>query len=263
MRRSALAATAAASRSTPRRRPSTATWSNALRVEVGVELAVEHRQHVAVELGGHAGGVVVGRDEPVDVLHEVGAEQQRVAGREPWPRGRRGTGRAASGARLPMVLAEERDDAACRRRGGRRGGARSRRRPRARATPGYSSATAAAASRSVCSLTSKGTKRSSVPASRSASSSSRVFSDVPEPSSTSVSALVSSAMVAGVRHEDRPLGAGRVVLGEPGDLVEQLAAALVVEPLRRQRLRRGRQPGAHVGFEGARRGRRARGARRR
>ena len=37
--------------------------------------------------------------------------------------------------------------------------------------------------------------------------------------------------------EDRALGARRVVLGEPGDLVEELRAAVVVEPLRRQLLR--------------------------
>ena len=52
--------------------------------------------------------------------------------------------------------------------------------------PGYSPAMAAAAVRSVDSLTSKGTKLSSLPASRSAERSTRVFSEVPEPSSTSV-----------------------------------------------------------------------------
>ena len=72
-------------------------------IEVGAELAVEHAQHVAVELGGHAGGVVVGGDEPVDVLHEVGAEEERVAGLEGRRRRRRGTALVGSGARLPMV----------------------------------------------------------------------------------------------------------------------------------------------------------------
>ena len=46
--------------------------------EVAVELAVEDVQDVAVELGGHTGGVVVGGDEPGGVLHEVGAEEQPV-----------------------------------------------------------------------------------------------------------------------------------------------------------------------------------------
>ena len=129
----------------------------------------------------------------------------------------------------------------CHRWAGRRGGARSRRRPRGRAMPAYSRDTLAAASRRVCSLTSNGTKRSRVPASRSASSRIRVFSDVPEPSSTSVSALVSSAMSRAWASEDAAFGAGRVVLGEAGDLVEQLAPAVVVEPLRRQRLRQSRR----------------------
>ena len=48
------------------------------RIEVSVQLAVEHPEHVAVELGGDAGRVVVGRDQASRVLDEVGAEQQRV-----------------------------------------------------------------------------------------------------------------------------------------------------------------------------------------
>ena len=40
--------------------------------------------------------------------------------------------------------------------------------------------------------------------------------------------------LVGVLGQDRPLGAGRVVLGQPGDLVEQLAARGVVEVLGRQ-----------------------------
>ena len=53
---------------------------------------------------------------------------------------------------------------------------------------------AAAASRSVVSLTSNGTKRVSVPADCNASRSNLVFSDVPEPSSTNVSAFVTCAI---------------------------------------------------------------------
>ena len=56
-------------------------------------------------------------------------------------------------------------------------------------------------------------------------------------------------MVAARGVEDLPLAAGRVVLGQPGDLVEQLAAAVVVEPLRRQPLRLGGEAPAHVGAE--------------
>src|SRR5439155_6269255 len=48
-------------------------------IEGGAQLAVEDGEHVAVELGGDAGGVVVGGLEPGDVLHQVGAEEERVA----------------------------------------------------------------------------------------------------------------------------------------------------------------------------------------
>ena len=44
-----------------------------LQVEVGVQLAVEHREHVAVELRRHALRVVVRGLQPRDVLHQVGA----------------------------------------------------------------------------------------------------------------------------------------------------------------------------------------------
>ena len=47
-------------------------------VEVGVEFAVHHGEHVLVELRGHARGVVVGPHQAVGVLDQVGAEQQGV-----------------------------------------------------------------------------------------------------------------------------------------------------------------------------------------
>ncbi len=53
-----------------------------LGVEVGVQLAVEHAQHVAVELGGDALRVVVGGLEHLRVLDQVGAHQQVVLGAE-------------------------------------------------------------------------------------------------------------------------------------------------------------------------------------
>ncbi len=49
--------------------------------------------------------------------------------------------------------------------------------------------------------------------------------------------------------EQRPFGARGVVLGQPGDLLEQLAAAGVVEPLRRQALRVRGETGPDVGRE--------------
>ena len=60
---------------------------------------------------------------------------------------------------------------------------------------GYSRASLSALARSVSSLTSNGTNRRGA----SASSSSRVLSDVPEPSSISVAASVSSAISSAYR----------------------------------------------------------------
>ena len=81
----------------------TATCSKRVDVEVGVELAVQHAQHVLVELRGDARRVVVRGLEPVDVLDEVGAEQEVVVGPEPGRDVARGTRARASGSRLPIV----------------------------------------------------------------------------------------------------------------------------------------------------------------
>src|SRR5262249_58783434 len=51
------------------------------------------------------------------------------------------------------------------------------------------------------------------------------------------------------RSENAELGAGRIVLGQRGDLLEQLRAAVVVEILGPQPLRPGAQPGDHVARE--------------
>ena len=48
-------------------------------IEVGVELAVEAREQVQVEGGGHARGVVVGALEHARVLLEVDAHQEGAA----------------------------------------------------------------------------------------------------------------------------------------------------------------------------------------
>ena len=48
-------------------------------VEVGVELTIDHVEHVLVELGGDAGRVVVGGLERRHVLDQVEAEQEPVA----------------------------------------------------------------------------------------------------------------------------------------------------------------------------------------
>ncbi len=79
-------------------------------IEVGVELAVHDPQHVAVEVGGHARGVVVRGDEPVGALHEIGAEEEGVAGLE--AAGDVGEERRARlGREIADGAAEEGDDA--------------------------------------------------------------------------------------------------------------------------------------------------------
>src|SRR5919205_1268117 len=47
-------------------------------VEVGAQLAVDHAQHVAVELRGDAGAVVVGRFDHGGVLHQIRPQQEVV-----------------------------------------------------------------------------------------------------------------------------------------------------------------------------------------
>ncbi len=77
-------------------------------------------------------------------------------------------------------------------------------------------------------------------------SSMRVFSEVPLPSSTRVSAPDADGDLGRPRTQDLRLGAGRIVLRQPGDLVEQVAAHRIVEPLGRQRLRCLSQPVPHI-----------------
>ena len=84
---------AGASRSTPRRgRRRRRARSGRPRSRRGARGS--RPQHVAVELGGDALGVVVGGFEPADVLHQVGAEQQAVAG--PQVVGQLGSGTACA-----------------------------------------------------------------------------------------------------------------------------------------------------------------------
>ena len=189
-----------------------------------------HVQHVAVELGGHAGGVVVGGHQAVGVLHQVGAEQERVARLEAGGDLGQELGARSSGSRLPIVLprnaTSRRPPPGSRSRWRSKspttawtstpGTRRRRRRPRCAASP-RSRRTARSAERAR--------------ARASASSSSRVFSDVPDPSSIERVGAAARRDLVGARVEDRALGACRVVLGQAGDLVEQLGAAVVVEPL--------------------------------
>ena len=131
-------------------------------VERRVELAVDGGERVADERLGHASAVVVRRLEARDVLDEVEADEERVVSVERAGE-RREEPRALLGVEVPDRASEEGDQARGRPREARRDRARSRRRSPRRARAGRRAAIACALARRVCSLTSSGTKRSSVP----------------------------------------------------------------------------------------------------
>ena len=168
-------------------------------VEVGAELAVEHGQHVAVELGGHALRRRRRRaTSRAGVLDQVGAEQERVArgagvaahvGEERRPAARARGCRSCSRGTRPAAVRCRGSSPRWRSKSPTTGvdlearvlrGDRRARPPRAPRGRRRRARTAAACRRS-----------------RSASSSSRVFSEVPEPSSTSVSAPVGRGDLVG------------------------------------------------------------------
>ena len=144
-----------------------ATCSKASRAKLAAELPVDDGEDVPVELGGHAGGVVVGGEQALLVLDEVDAEEQPLPGVERVGQAATGTPRARRGSRLPIVLPRK----ATSRRPPR--GSRSTWRWKSPTTactssPGRSAAIASEAARRVGSLTSKGTKRCRSPSSRKA-----------------------------------------------------------------------------------------------
>ena len=204
-------------------------------VEVGVELAVEDAQHVEVELGGDALAVVVGGLEHRRVLDQVGAEQQEAVVVEPRAQLAQ-EAPARAGGEVADRAAEEGDDArgaGLRRRDlgevvlevagdaldleagvllGQRGG-------------GVADHAAVDVERHVA-LDRSGVEQHA-----------RLVGGA--------GAELDELARAGHRHDvvrarlqDRPLGAGRVVLGQLGDAVEELRAAGVVEVLGRQLLGR-------------------------
>ena len=193
-------------------------------VEVRAELAVRVIERVAGEAFGHARGIVVGGLESRRVLHEVEADQERRADLREEPR-------TLIRIEVPDRAAEEGDQAV----GQRVEVALEVRNQWLDREAGIVAASAAALARSASSLTSSGTKRSSV--SESASSRSRVFPVLPEPSSISVRAPV-SAMSAECVAEDLRLAARQVVLGQPRHLLVQ------PRPCARRRARPRRAPSA-------------------
>ena len=224
---------AAASRSTPARRPTPPRG----RSRAGSKSAPSSRStHGSTFLLNAAvtPRVVVRGDERGLVLDQVGAEQQRVArataGRctEAEERGalrraadcrscRRGTPSAAA----PAVVGQREPAREV-------GDQRVHRQPRMlgeQRVPGQVEGALADVHRNV------GVQRRSAP--RSDGGSSRRSRS---PARPACGRRWRRGDLAGARDEDLPLRAGRVVLGQPGDLLEEFAALGVVEPLRRQLL---------------------------
>ena len=166
--------------------------------------------------------VVVGRLEPCDVLDEVDADEERVVVLE------RAGDRAQEATPLRGIevadrASEQRDQP--RPAGGQRVGdrARSRRRTASTRMRGYSAATASAVVRRNSSLTSSGTKRSSVGAS--ASSSSRVFAARFPRRARRACAPASAPRSRSERaRQDLALAPRQVVLGQARDLLVELRA---------------------------------------
>ena len=186
-------------------------------VEVRAQLAIDHVQHVAVELRRHAARVVVGRHQA------AGPSRGRCRGATP-PRARAARDVGEEAARCSAEVADGtsrgRRPSAAARRAACRGDARSRRRRRD-AMPG-TVGDRSAASREGLLANIQRDERLRCPARRIASSSSRVFSDDPEPSSTSGSPPAARAI-----HRPAQPGSSRsrprqVVLRQPRDLLEQL-----------------------------------------
>ncbi len=176
-----------------------------LGLEVGAEALVEHAQHVAVELRGHARAVVVGGLEHGAVLDQVGADQQPVRRAHQLAQRAQEAG-AARGVEVADRAAEEREQRGARRRGCGRG--RDSKSPTTpwTARPGYSSASSSAhGSTTVARRRRTARSAAARPAPAIAYSSARVFEAVPEPSSTS-SRRTAPTISGRAPVEDLPLG---------------------------------------------------------
>src|SRR5262249_45076786 len=213
----------------------------------GVELAVQDREDVPVERGRDTGGVVVRGLEPARVLDEVGTEQERVVRSEASGDGTEELGPAVR-IEVPDRAPEERDEA------------------RAAGGQPVEVALEVADDRVhvdtwVLDLDGGGgvTQRRFAHVERDEPPEGFVRGERVEqqprllgrPRAELHERVGGGAHrdITGVPGEDGALGAGRVVLRQAGDLVEQAATLLVVEPLRREDLRRRGEPGTSVGTE--------------
>ncbi len=208
-----------------------------VRVEVGVQFAVDDVEDVPVELGGDPGRVVVGADEASGVLDEVGAEEEEVtvvhggadAAEEPDPLGGRHVADrpAEEGDEAPLaagqegqvllVVGDDGPDGQVRMVGGDPGG-------------GLFEELAAHVDRYV--------------GAEGAGEGVEQEAGLPRSGAEFEEGLGAGGGgdVGCVHDEDLPFAAGRVVLLQFGDLLEERAAALVIEPLGRQGLGRAGEP---------------------
>ena len=216
-----------------------------LGVEVGVELAVEDAQDVAVELGGDALLVVVGGLQHARVLDQVGAHQQVVVGAE-QAADRAQEATAAAGLEVADGAAEERDDPRPDRRGHAvevalevadhavhaQAGVLLGERLRAVAHHALGHV-----DRHVALQRAGGVQR----VEQHARLRGRARAELDELDGARQRRQLGRGLL-----EDRALGARGVVLGQLADPVEQLGAARVVEVLGRQFLERPREAVEHV-----------------
>ncbi len=217
-----------------------------VKIEVGAELTVQHLQDVLVELSGDAAGVVVGGLEPIVRLDQIGAEQEAIV--RPHQGGEAGEKVAPGrGVEVADRAAEEGDQATA-----------------------LAVGDALEVVLEVADEAAHGEARV-LPDQRLGSLVGDLLGDVDRDVGLQAAGIAHRAeQVAGLCRragaeldqrlrpagggndlaaalgEDRALGPGRVVLGQLGDLLEQLRAALVVEVLRRQLLGLGRESGANI-----------------
>ncbi len=217
-----------------------------VRHEVGAELAVDDVEHVAVELGGDSGAVVVGRLDHGGVLDEVGPEQESVIGSEQrltW----RSSPRRVPGGKFPIVP----PSSATSRGTPSASGTCPRWRWKSPITP-WTTQPVVLRDELLGGVTDDGlgdverdvaVKRAGI--------GHRIEQDArllrgPGAELDQLAGAGRLDDLAGLRLQDRLLGARRVVLGQLADAVEQLGAARVVEMFGRKLLERPGEAVEHV-----------------
>ena len=219
--------------------------------EVGAELAIDHIQHVAVELRGDALGIVIGGLEHGAVLDEIGPEQERVIATQER--------RDLAQQRPPRLRHEVADRATEQRHQSWRVTARWKLAevPLEVADHPVDRQRVVVVDELLGGLANDGLGHVERDV---AAQGARLLHRVEEDprldrrTRSELDELAGAGErddLVGAFAQDLELGAGRVVLGELGDLLEQLRAAGIVEVLGRQFLERAREPGEDVAAERA------------